>query len=300
MGGDDDRAHGEDIVRATAIRWFMRNDDPNISAGEKAEFESWIAAAPEHAQTYDKLVALWHSDDFAQAIHITAPQHFSDTAAPQSDRFTPSGRKRGRVYKAVGLAVAACVTVFVALSDFGLQFGDKLRALTVDYATETAERKIVSLQDGARVTLNTASFMDVDRLAEGDRITLRSGEAFFFLTCRRIDPAVFFEVFTDQAEIRIRGTSFSVRNTASETIIGVRKGAVSVTPRSGVGNSVTLGAGDQLSVDKNGFGQIVALRAESLAWLEGRIRFHAMPLGEVVEELQRYHKGLILFADAEA
>lgn len=280
--------YNEDI-RAAAIRWFMRNGDPDISAGEKAAFARWIAAAPEHRHIYDRLVSLWHSDSFAQAVQNAAP--------PEVTQPAPSGQKRGRVYQAAGLAVAACLGLFVAFSDAGLQLGNKMRALTVDYATETGERKTVSLQDGARVTLNTASFMDVETAAAGDRITLLSGEAFFEVPPDRSER--FFDVATDQAEIRILGTAFSVRNTGSETVVGVRKGKVSVMPRSGAGTAISLAAGEQVSVNANGFGRIVALQQESPAWLEGRIHFHATPLGEVVAELQRYHKGLILFADAD-
>ena len=119
------------------------------------------------------------------------------------------------------------------------------------------------------------------------------------MTCRRIGRSVFFEVSTDQADIRILGTAFSVRHTGAETMIGVRKGKISVMPRFGTGDAISLVAGEQVSVDANGPGRIAALREENLAWLEGRIHFHATPLGAVAEELQRYHKGLILFADTD-
>ena len=36
---------------------------------------------------------------------------------------------------------------------------------------------------------------------------------------------------------------------------------------------------------------------DAFAWLEGRIRFRDRRLGDVLDELRRYHRGIIIVAD---
>ena len=284
MAGDGDvlksegAAHSDDPVRAAALDWFMRNSAPDIPARDRARFEAWLAAAPQHRGAYDRVAALWESDVFAEAVEAVAP-------ASARHRFRAS-------WAALGLA--ASVALVIVAGGFGKDLVGGFHAATADYATAVGETRVIPLRDGSRVTLNTASAINVDVIDDGHRITLIGGEAYFEV--RPNTEGRPFTVLTDDAEVRVVGTAFSVRETSSETVVGVREGEVTVA-LPGLASERSLGAGEALTVDPNGGNQIVALSEDSLAWLHGRLHFHEQPLGEVIDELRRYHSGLVIIAD---
>lgn len=284
MAGDGDvlksegAAHSDDPVRTAALDWFVRNAAPNVSARDRAGFEAWLAAAPRHREAYDRVAALWESDVFVEAVEALAPA---------------SARHRFRASRAA-LGLAVSVALVIVAGGFGKDLVGGFHAATADYATAVGETRVIALGDGSRVTLNTASAIDVEVADGGHRITLIAGEAYFEV--RPNTEARSFTVLTDEAEVRVVGTAFSVRDISSETLVGVQEGEVAVA-LPGLAGPLSLGAGEALTVDAGGGKQISVLSESTLAWLEGRIHFHAQPFGEIIDELRRYHSGLVIIAD---
>lgn len=271
-------AHSDDPVRTAALDWFMRNSAPNVSVRDRAGFEAWLAAAPRHGEIYDRVAALWQSDVFAEAVEAAAPAR---------------ARRRFRASWAA-LGLAASVAPVIVAGGFGEDLVGGFRAATADHATAVGETRVIPLGDGSRVTLNTASAIDVDVADGGHRITLIGGEAYFEV--RPNTEARSFTVLAGDAEVRVVGTAFSVRDMPSETIVGVREGEVAVA-LPGLASPLSLGAGEALTVDADGGNRISVFSESTLAWLDGRIHFHAQPFGEIIGELRRYHSGLVVIAD---
>ncbi len=177
------------------------------------------------------------------------------------------------------------------------------RALT--YRTPIGGQMTVALNDGSRVTLNTASHLEVRFHGRQREIQLVSGEAFFEVAHRTDrDP---FYVTAGAARIRVTGTRFAVQLHPDQRIdIDLLEGHIRTGKRtdhevikSGV---QSLSAGQALRLDKNG--QLLALvAAENLRvqnWLNQRAYFHDTPLIDAVAEMNRYRTQPLVIADTAA
>ena len=128
----------------------------------------------------------------------------------------------------------------------------------LQYATAVGEMEKVGLKDGSTVELNTKSAI-----------------------------AVAFS--RDRREVRLDGgTVFDVDVFEGESIVSVVSGVVDVRPKAG--SPVTLLAGDRVVVYASGAaGAVERFDAnQALAWRIGKLRFRDAPLGEVIEDLNRY------------
>lgn len=170
------------------------------------------------------------------------------------------------------------------------------------YSTPTGGHLTVTLADGSRISLNTASRIEV-RLNGGRRdVRLAAGEAYFEVA-HRADKAPFF-VTAGQTRIRVTGTRFAVdlhpdRRVDIDLLEGhIRAGAASDAGVDGPG-TVALSAGEGLRMDATGR---VAARVPAAAqyvtgWLQQRAYFDETPLADAVAEMNRYRADPLVVTD---
>lgn len=157
----------------------------------------------------------------------------------------------------------------------------------VEHRTARGEQRLVRLDDGSRVHLNTATRV---RLHRGrDRVELVSGEAFFAVRPRQDRT---FEVDAGRT-IRVLGTRFNVRRESGCLTVVVQEGRVAIRDREGDASSArVLHAGGVARYPARCGGVDPASDAAELArvegWLAGRVEFDGAPLEEVARELSRY------------
>ncbi len=163
--------------------------------------------------------------------------------------------------------VAASVVVLVA----AVAGWRQAPMLLADYHTAVGERQIITLADGTRVTLNSASAMSVVFSEHERRVVLDAGEA-LFETAADSRPFV-----VDTAGERVQGTAatFSVRRDGH---VVLAHGEAKVGQRE---LAVAADAGMQM------------------AWQRGKLIFNGKPLGQVLEELERYRHGRIVLSDSK-
>lgn len=275
--GDDD-AHSPGTPLDEALAWFARLQDSEASAAERKAFHSWRAAKPENAEVYARVEKLWNSPALSEAL-AKFPAAIPP-AATRNRRRTP-----GR------WAAAASVLLLASWMLAASGLIDRWRA---DYTTVAGEQRRIALADGSIVILNTDSALALDFNDDRRGVRLLAGEGFFEV---HPDSARPFVVSTDNATVRVVGTRFVVR-AGEKTSVAVDSGIVACGNEKGAG--VQLTAGQRVSISKETVTSPETIDSGStFAWLKGRLIFKDRPLADVLDELDRYHPGLIVIANAK-
>ncbi|WP_263143677.1 FecR family protein [Pseudomonas sp. RIT-PI-AD] len=243
-------------------------------AERHAAFAQWRAQSPAHAHAAATAEALWN------ALPRTRAARRHRQGAP------------GRVRRGLPLAIAACLAVVAV----GLALPTLRPGGYADYRTQTGERRLIELADGSRVWLNSDSALSEDFSPGLRRLRLLRGEALFEVAK---DPARPFVVEAAGGRVRAVGTRFDVDSRGPRVRVDVSEGVVQVD--SAGGQPVSLAAGQRLSYRERGApGAVQPLDLYSAsAWQRGKLIFNRRPLGEVLDELERYLPGRILLTDRD-
>jgi transmembrane sensor len=278
----DDRAWNE------AFDWLVAidrgSDDPAVAAA----FQSWLAPSRTHAVAYAQVRMVW----------ATAPHLEPALASRRHHRQAPEARplaampRIGRRQWLVGAgALAASVALFAAT--------DGWTDLWADYVTATGETSKVTLTDGTRLQLDTDTALRVSYGPGARDVTLLRGRAFFDVAHDTTRP---FAVTAGAARASVLGTRFDMRLDGSIVSVAVEEGRVAVSLN---GRNVlqrdALASGESLRLDPTtGLArQAVVAPAAIAAWREGRLIVEGWSVAQVLEELGRYHRGVILLRDQE-
>jgi transmembrane sensor len=268
-----DCACGQTTVRDDAARWFVRLQEPAVSADEQQRFDAWLNQHPQHRDEFQLLQGLWSAADLLPAPRLKA---LAETP--------PTRRERRPVLR---YAVAASVLA-VALG-LGLFSGlNHLGGYRAEFATALGERKHVALPDGSVIDLNSRSRLQVRYEKDRRVIDLSEGEAMFSVAHDTSRP---FVVEAGSGKVTVTGTRFDVRRDVTQTRVAVEQGTVKVQGRNASDNQfIKLTAGLGTHVDAQG--QVAAAYtvnpAELTAWRSGKLVFNNASLSEVAAEVSRY------------
>lgn len=276
---DPDALASLDPITREAIAWLVRTRSGTQTEQDHLAYEAWKARDSEHHAAAERAERLWE---------MIGPAF--DGKAPTAVKGKGPGRGPGRLPVVVLALVGSAAALFAA----GL-FGPPA-SFFADETTGVGERRSVVLADGSRVDLDTRTSFDV---AEGGRrLTLHAGQVFVTVAS---DPTRPFVVQSGDGHVEALGTAFDVRRDEARTTVAVAESAVRVTaPASGASvSAVDVAAGQETSYAL-GAGtaapQPADLRART-AWRLGELRFDGRPLGEVMDELGRYRRGVVVFTD---
>ncbi|EHH06033.1 FecR iron sensor protein [Agrobacterium tumefaciens CCNWGS0286] len=274
-GLKDDGLTDDGLVEEAAL-WVARMQSKDATEAERAAFHVWLRADAAHAAAYEEMQSLW-----GELGEI-------DLAPAERQK-----RRRPRRAMLAGLA-SLCLIGLAAL--FAEKSGLKDRWLA-DYYTGIGETRVLALEDGSRISLNTDTAIAVHYSQKERRITLLRGEAYFDVAKNPERP---FIVEDGALTAKALGTHYSVRtgNGALPQEVQVEEGRVEVTTGAEVavltpGEAVTLG----------GDGRLVRARkdvANSMAWRVGKLVFSGQPLREVLDILSQYRRGRIVILDEAA
>lgn len=270
-----DCACGPVTVRDEAALWFVRLQEPALSAEERQGFDAWLAEHPQHRDEFQLLQTLWSATDLLPRERLQAL--CKDPAPP--------ARRRPMLHYALAASVLA---VAVGLGLFsGL---NQPASYSAEFATALGERRHVALPDGSQIDLNSRSRLQV-RYEKGQRhIELSEGEAMFSVEHDSSRP---FVVAAGPGKVTVTGTRFDVRRDAGQTRVAVEQGTVKVQGRDAAeGDFVSLTAGLGTRIDSNGtVAAAHAVDPEALtAWRNGKLVFNNASLADVAAEVSRYRQ----------
>ncbi len=284
MSGSEPR-EGGDLplrVRAEAAAWLASLGGPHRTPELTERFGRWLAHGEPHRIAWERVSDAW---DLAGGL--------AAKMQPREDVSEVEGRPRRRT-----LVLAAAV-LLAAAAALGLLLS---RAAAV--STGTGERRVLSLEDGSRITLNTDTRLAVRYDSRSRRVWLERGEALFEV---RRAPGRPFVVTAGGRDIRALGTAFEVRRYGAQQVsITLVEGRISVTPAGAAssallrevtvlslpGQRVTFLPGREPSIDRPVLKQVIA-------WQNGEVVFDDTPLGEAAREMNRYSERHILIEDPQ-
>ncbi|MBC3272576.1 FecR family protein [Pseudomonas sp. SWRI81] len=270
-----DCACGQATVRDEAASWFVRLQEPAVSAEEQQRFDAWLNEHPQHREEFQLLQVLWTAADLLPVSRLKA---LAETPPPRRQR-----RPLLRYAVAASVvAVALGLGLFSGLHDPG--------GYRAEFATALGERKHVALPDGSVIDLNSRSRVQVRYEHNRRLIELSEGEAMFSV---EHDSARPFVVEAGSGKVTVTGTRFDVRRDAAQTRVAVEQGTVKVQGRNAPdGAFISLTAGLGTYVD--GQGKVAAAYAvnpaELTAWRNGKLVFNNASLSEVTAEVSRYRE----------
>ncbi|WP_029010150.1 FecR family protein [Azospirillum halopraeferens] len=283
-GGGEDGYRHPDAVTDAALTWFVALLDGTPDAPTLAAFRAWRDSDPRHAAAFDRLVAMNGMPELRAATLAARPD-----PAPARPRARPAPAPRARVWWGSLAAAVLLVTIGLHL------LPELLLRWRADHMTVAGDRREVTLPDGSRLLLNTASAVALDFAGGRRDVRLLRGEAFFDVVP---DPARPFRVTAGHSVVEVIGTAFAVRSDAAQDAIVLERGRVSVAPAGGAGAPVLLTPGERVTASPRGLSGVAAAEPDVLlAWREGRYVFRDRPLAAVVDDLRHHHAGLILVLD---
>ncbi len=268
---------------AEAAAWIARLHGENRTAMVEAGFRRWLAASAENRAAFEITNDIWVGME-----RLPKPP-------PAFVRWP----RVGLVLTWQRAVAAVAVLALVAVGGL-LQFRDS------GLATRVGEQRNLSLEDGSRISLNTASRIHVryDRTAR--RVELDRGEVYFEVAKRPDWP---FIVTAGGKQVVARGTAFLVRRDEQSVAVTLVEGKVTVVPAGEAipqgpgpvvspqatvarkrreqdvtlspGQRVTFAAGDGATVDQPVLERVTA-------WQRGQVILDHTPLKDAVAEMNRY------------
>lgn len=270
-----DCACGQTTVRDDAARWFVRLQEPAVSADEQQRFDAWLNQHPQHRDEFQLLQGLWTAADLLPAPRLKA------LAENQPARRERRPLLRYAVAASV-LAVALGLGLFSGLNHPG--------GYSAEFSTALGERKHVALPDGSVIDLNSRSRLQVHYEEDRRLIELSEGEAMFSVEHDSSRP---FVVEAGSGKITVTGTRFDVRRDLTQTRVAVEQGTVKVQGHDAPDNefiNLTAGLGTHVDAQGRVAAAYAVNPAELTAWRGGKLVFNNARLSEVAAEVSRYRE----------
>ncbi|WP_136478197.1 FecR domain-containing protein [Pseudomonas sp. DG56-2] len=254
-----------------ALDWFTRLRADDLDDEQMQAFERW-RLTPENARVFAEVELFWQQLEMpARRLH-----KIERRSAPRSWG---------------GWAVAASILLISGLVMLQLPL---LQRLNSDVATAPGERRQIQLADGSKLTLGSASAVDIDLRGPVRKIRLVQGQMFIDVT----HDGRPFVVDVNEAQVQVLGTRFSVSRGHDHDEVVLLKGKVEVSSRSG--DKRMLAPGQRLTLSGSRLDQVENVDAERLlAWRSGQLRVREVPLRDVLQQLADYQGSRLLYIDEQ-
>lgn len=256
-----------------AAQWMALLQSGHASAQEHSAFRRWREGDPRRAEIFNRMgsgVPVLGNEDLRRMPRDSLLHTLN----------APSGR-RSFLRNTLALAgVASFASIVMRLYDSGLP-ADTLR-------TGTGERLNLTLEDGSALSLDARSKVVKQFNPQQRLLQLLDGKLLVDVAKDRLRP---FIVETEQGRMRALGTRFLVQQGEGQTQITMLHSQVQITTRSGAVQ--VINAGQKATFDTQGILKLEAASGGEAAWTRGLLEVRDRSLGDVVEALRDYRRGII-------
>ncbi len=266
-----------DSIQEAAYLWVAKMTSGDVDQTQQQQLQNWLAENPAHQQAYNVAINLW--------------QQLGQLKLSPSIPSIQTSRRRRRYSRRL-IASAASIAGLLLLAQPSV-----IKTLQADYTTASGESKMVQLSDGSTVYLNTASAIAVDYSAERRGIHLLAGEAEFVV---QKNPERPFVVTAGNETIKALGTAFMVKNHQQDVIVTMLENRVEISVPQ-LTQPIVLNPGEQVSYqNQQSLGAVHKVDTQkATAWRRGKLVFESTPLKTVIEEINRYHPGVVRLVGTE-
>ena len=263
----------EEAMIDEAAQWMALLQSGHASAQEHSAFRRWREGDPRRAEIFNRMgsgVSVLGNEDLRRMPRDSLLHTLN----------APSGR-RNFLRNTLALAgVASFASIVMRLSDTWLP-ADTLR-------TGTGERLNLTLEDGSALSLDARSKVVKQFDPQKRLLQLLDGKLLVDVVKDSQRP---FIVETEQGRMRALGTRFLVQQGEGQTQITMLHSQVQITTRSGAVQ--VINAGQKATFDTQGILKLEAASGGEAAWTQGLLEVRDRSLGDVVEALRDYRRGII-------
>lgn len=284
-----------------------------------------LAIHPEWQHLYDRLfdlpVTAVKEKEFAglaYASHFAkmqANQSFSGAAKAQNKKI-PATAARNKVFQMLryAAAISACFIVFFLIDAVSKSRNKSLTVAKNEVTTKKGSKFDIKLPDGTQVCLNADTKFSYSNDFVNNREVTLEGEAYFDVAHDAEHP---FVIHTGNANIRVLGTAFNVRNYATDKTLEttLMRGKIEVSFNDRVGDKIILKPFEKMvfyktgqeknnqqkshsivELTKVGYADADSTIAET-AWLKDKFVFIDEPLVDIADKLEKQYAIKIFFMD---
>lgn len=268
-----------------------------LTSGEKRELLERL-----QLMTEDELQLLYPASEWEETEDAVLTETELATALHRHHQLR-GGKKNTPV---LWYAAAACLAGALVVTGYfsgwmNRSAGSKTVALKT-IQVQNGEPLAVTLADGSKVTIHGGSTLLVPEIFTGQEreIFLQNGEAFFDI---KSDPAKPFIVHTGNMDVRVLGTSFSIRdyNEEADGAVTVRTGKVAVNPSGETGAALHLLPGSKAALHKASrtLKPVTADTTAAFGWMQREYIFRGETLREIIKRLKHGYQ-VTFRVDSEA
>jgi len=275
---------------AEAAAWRVRLAE--AEARTSLEFEQWLSEAKNQA-AWQQVSRGWEMfDDLARA---PAMMSVRDAAIDDAERTRRSLREPLRTRRWAGLAAAMVVLGFAGYAGYAWWNQPD------DYSTAVGERRVITLADGSKLSLDTDSEVTVRYRAHERALQLLKGQARFDVAHDKKRP---FSVVAGSQKVIATGTAFNIDMAGPRVLVTLIEGRVVVLDKSADTSQrlwtgrTELKSGQQLAAGARTPPEVTQANiARATAWTNGQIVFDDEPLSSIAERVNRYGGPQVVIAD---
>jgi transmembrane sensor len=287
-------------VEEEAADAFVQRLHGEWSATDQSALEARLERDPAYADAYCRVQESWGAlDAHAESAEVMRYREEAIAYARRSNarRWLKAHTYARGAWRAAAAVVGVSLLLGVAwqLSPYGYTPGR--------YRTGIGEQRVLDLEDHSRIVLDAATRLRVRFTPDARVVELQEGQAQFSVAK---DPTRPFKVDAGGRTIVAVGTEFTVEYVDSQVHVAMMEGKVAVVPtapeaasRAGAGENISLVAGEELRVSRDGHSTVTpkADLEAATAWREGKVIMRDEALGEAVERMNRYSRMQIKIDD---
>jgi transmembrane sensor len=314
------------VIEEQARAWLISNREQNLSAEPRAEFLAWLRASPMHVCAYlaiakmaaelqsvaealdtptEQLIAMAR-DDHDDNVAAMLPWESELDEGARSDSPPPRDKNcKSRWPLAIAASVAFLAVSVISWWVLAQQFAPK------EYLTEHGEQRVVRLEDGSVLHINSDSTVRVGYTGQQRSVSMERGQALFRVAKDETRP---FRVRVGSTEVVAVGTEFDVRWVNDDVVVTVVEGSVALSKvpetiavdlvppaplQLEAGQQALVVAGVSPAVHKAFEVRVVDVKP-AIAWVQQQIMFEDQTLQKVVFEFNRYASLQIVIEDEQA
>ncbi|HEV8407207.1 MAG TPA: FecR domain-containing protein [Sphingomicrobium sp.] len=269
------------MLRSEAAGWLARlqsRRDPEV----EQKFQRWRDHDPAHAEAFERVAASYQQ---AGLLRYSALASSSAGAAPRP--------ARSRTPSYVWAAAAAALIVLVSAGLYGVLGRGLWTSGTeaVMLSTKIGEIRSVRLSDGSKVTLDTATSLEVEISRMGRRALVKGGRVRFDVV-RAARP---FVIEAGSSIATATGAVLDVEDFGNRSRVDVLAGSAKVGEQGAPGSELSLASGETMMAVRGRGAQRRAL-GSAPDWTRGMLEFDGTPLEAAVDLANRYSKRKILLS----
>lgn len=275
---------------AEAAAWQVRLAEAGLRSSP--EFEAWLQDSANQAAWAQVSRAWNYFDGVSQTPEILAARE----AALNDARRASAAARPALVRRLAGLAAA--VLMVGVLGSGGYWWSNR----PSDYSTAAGERRVVTLSDGSKLSLDADSEVTV-RYGKNERsLRLLKGQARFDVAHDKTRP---FSVIAGRQKVIATGTAFNIDMAGPKVLVTLIEGHVVVLDEYSEDGAaparpkvIELKAGQQLSAAPSTPSEVAQANIQRVtAWTIGQLMFDDEPLSSVIERVNRYGGTQIIITD---